>query len=213
VAADPSAPERRRPRPGSLERPVNGRLYRGTWLLVGLPLLVLAFSVARPSTLQPPNALSAFDRDAAAAVAGDLAQRYPVRVAGGAGAPGAQRWFIEQLGKPYGYQVRAQRFEATIPGRGRVQLANLLALRAGRSQKTIVVMAHRDSAGSGSGANDNASGTAALVELARTYAGPPRRRCPSRTRSSSCPPTARWTAASARRSSPATRPKPRTRSR
>ena len=49
MAALPPAPERRRPRPGSLERPINGRLYRGTWLLVGLPLLVLAFSVARPA--------------------------------------------------------------------------------------------------------------------------------------------------------------------
>ena len=41
MAAVPPAPERRRPRKGSLERPVNGRLYRGTWLLVGLPLLLV----------------------------------------------------------------------------------------------------------------------------------------------------------------------------
>jgi hypothetical protein len=170
VAADPSAPERRRPRPGSLERPVNGRLYRGTWLLVGLPLLVLAFSVARPSTLQPPSLPSAFDRVAAAAVAGDLALHYPVRAAGGPGAPGAQRWFAEQLAAPYGYRVQAQRFSAIVPGRGRVSFANLLAARPGLSQKTIVVMAHRDNAGAGPGANDNASGTAALIELARTYA-------------------------------------------
>ena len=171
MAADPSASERRRARPGSLERPVNGRLYRGTWLLVGLPLLVLAFSVARPSTLQPPNLPSAFDRDAAVGIASDLALHYPVRAAGGAGAPGAQRWFTQQLAaKPYGYQVRAQRFTADLPGRGRVQLANLLARRAGNSQKTIVVMAHRDTSGAGPGANDNASGTAALIELARTYA-------------------------------------------
>jgi hypothetical protein len=170
VAADPSAPERRRSRPGSLERPVNGRLYRGTWLLVGLPLLVLAFSVARPSTLQPPSLPSAFDRDAAAAIATDLALHYPVRAAGGPGAPGAQRWFAEQLGAPYGYQVRAQRFTAVMPGRGLVRFANLIARRPGLSQKTIVVMAHRDNAGAGPGANDNASGTAALIELARTYA-------------------------------------------
>ena len=41
MAVVPPAPERRRPRRGSLERPINGRLYRGTWLLVGLPLLVV----------------------------------------------------------------------------------------------------------------------------------------------------------------------------
>ena len=33
-------------------------------------------------------------------------------------------------------------------------------------------MAHRDDTGGGPGADDNASGTAALIELARTYAGP-----------------------------------------
>ena len=37
MAALPPPAERRRPRPGSLARPVNGRLYRGTWLLVALP--------------------------------------------------------------------------------------------------------------------------------------------------------------------------------
>ena len=39
--AVPPPRARRRPRPGSLDRPVNGRLYRGTWLLVGLPLLLV----------------------------------------------------------------------------------------------------------------------------------------------------------------------------
>src|SRR5207248_1746661 len=66
VAAVPPAPERRRARRGSLERPVNGRLYRGTWLLVGLPLLVLAFSVARPAPLPPSNLPPSFDRNVAA---------------------------------------------------------------------------------------------------------------------------------------------------
>ncbi len=36
----------------------------------------------------------------------------------------------------------------------------------------IAVVAHRDNSGAGPGANDNASGTAALLELARTYAIP-----------------------------------------
>src|SRR5205807_448448 len=54
MAASPPLSARRRVRPGSLERPVNSRLYRGTWLLVGLPLLVLAFSIAKPGPLPPP---------------------------------------------------------------------------------------------------------------------------------------------------------------
>src|SRR5581483_6222486 len=59
---------------------------------------------------------------------------------------------------------------AAIPGHGRVPLVNLVAEKRGLSHKTIVVLAHRDDAGVGPGANDNASGTAALVELARAYA-------------------------------------------
>ena len=169
MAAVPPAPERRRPRRGSLERPVNGRLYRGTWLLVGLPLLVLAFSVARPAALQPPNLPAAFDPTAAAATATQFALGYPSRVPGTAGATGAARWFAAQLA-PYGFHVHTEQFTATVPGRGRLRLENLVASKAGLSQKAIVVMAHRDDTGSGPGANDNASGTAALIELARAYA-------------------------------------------
>jgi hypothetical protein len=149
---------------------VNGRLYRGTWLLVGLPLLVLAFSVARPAALQNPGLPPAFDAAAAASLARELATTYPVRAAGSPGAAGAARWLVDQL-RPYGFQVRREPFEANVPGRGRVRGVNLLfASKPGLSQKTIVLMAHRDDAGTGPGANDNASGTAALVELARAYA-------------------------------------------
>jgi Peptidase family M28 len=169
VAAVPPSSERRRPRPGSLERPVNGRLYRGTWLLVGLPLLLLAFSVARPAPLQPPNLPPAFDRDAAAQLARDLSTEWPNRVPGTAGATGAAEWFRQQLA-PYGFIVRSEPFTATIPGRGRVRFTNLVAVKPGASRRTIVVMAHRDNTGVGVGANDNASGTAALIELARAYA-------------------------------------------
>jgi hypothetical protein len=169
VAVVPPAPERRRPRRGSLERPINGRLYRGTWLLVGLPLLVLAFSVARPPALQPPNLPPSFDEAAANALATDLATRWPSRLPGTAGATGATRWFELQL-VPYGFKTRRQTFSADVPGRGRVRFVNVVFAKAGLSAKTIVVMAHRDDGGVGPGANDNASGTAALLELARVYA-------------------------------------------
>jgi hypothetical protein len=170
VAADPPAPRSaRRPRPGSLDRPVNGRLYRGTWLLVGLPLLVLAFSVARPPALQPPNLPPAFGGADAGAIASELALRFPSRVTGTPGAAAAARWFAQQLA-PYGYEVKREPFTADIPGRGRVKLVNLVVEKRGLSHKTIVVLAHRDNAGVGPGANDDASGTAALIELARAYA-------------------------------------------
>ncbi|HSX21583.1 MAG TPA: M28 family peptidase, partial [Gaiellaceae bacterium] len=156
-------------RRGSLDRPINGRLYRGTWLLVGLPLLILAFSVARPPALQPPNLPSAFDRDAAALLARQLALQVPNRVPGSPGAIAAARWYADQLA-PYGYTVRSERSTAVVPRRGRVPLVNLVAVQAGLSAKSIVVMAHRDDNGVGPGTSDNATGTAALIELARAYA-------------------------------------------
>src|SRR5712692_7483537 len=117
MAAVPPPPARRRPRPGSLQRPVNAKLYRGTWLLVGLPLLIAAFSVARPQPL-PRAFLPAFDGEATKTLAGDLADR-PYRQPGSSGALGAAAWFRDKLA-PYGLPIRTERFSAVIPGRGRV---------------------------------------------------------------------------------------------
>jgi hypothetical protein len=159
---------RRRPRPGSLDRPVNGRLYRGTWLLVGLPLLILAFSVARPQPLPPPDVAPAFDAGDAVAIAQDLTTKWPDRAPGTQGARGAVRWFRAQLA-PYGLQPVSEPFDATVPGLGRRHFENLVVRVPGRVPSAIAILAHRDNSGAASGANDNASGTAALVELARTY--------------------------------------------
>jgi peptidase M28-like protein len=151
-----------------VERPVNGRLYRGTWLLVGLPLLLAAFSVARPAPL-PRAFLPEFDGKATKQLADDLVTLYANRFPG---SLGPADWFREQL-RPYGLPIRTERFSAVIPGHGRVQMQNLVAEAVGRSPRSIVVMAHRDNNGTGLGANDNASGTAMLVQLARAYGAPP----------------------------------------
>jgi hypothetical protein len=169
MASVPPRTERRRARPGSLERPVNGRLYRGTWLLVGLPLLLAAFSVARPTPL-PRAFLPAFDGEATKTLAETLAG-HPYRLPG---SLETADWFREQL-EPYGLPIHAERFSAVIPGRGKVELQNLIAEANGRSPGAIVVMAHRDNDGRGPGANDNASGTAMLIQLARAYGVPPGR--------------------------------------
>jgi Peptidase family M28 len=169
MTALPPSQARRRPRPGSLARPVNARLYRGTWLLVALPLLVTAFTVARPGPLSAPVLPPVFDGASATQLARDLATAHPDRSPGSEGSREAATWLKQQL-EPYGMSVREDRFEASIPGLGRRELVNLVAVSPGRSNQVIVIMAHRDNAGTGPGANDNASGTAALVELARTYA-------------------------------------------
>ncbi|MEK6275245.1 MAG: M28 family peptidase [Actinomycetota bacterium] len=163
--------QRHRARPGSVDRPVNSRMYRGTWLLVGIPLLIAAFTVARPQPLDEPTLPPEFDGAAAYVVARDFANQFPNRAPGSEQAPDAAAWVAERLSQ-YGFRTDFDRFHAKIPGRGRVQLENLLAIRQGRSNDVIAVIAHRDNSGAGPGANDNASGTAALLELARTYATP-----------------------------------------
>src|SRR3954469_3823476 len=167
MATVPPRTSRRRARPGSLERPVNGRLYRGTWLLVGLPLLLAACSVGRPTPL-PRAFLPEFDGQTTKELAADLTTNEPNRFPG---ALGPVAWFKEQLA-PYGLPVRTERFSAVIPGHGRVQMQNVVAEAIGRSPRTIVVLAHRDNDGSGPGAVDNATGTAMLVQLARAYGAP-----------------------------------------
>src|SRR5439155_6185412 len=168
MAAVPPRSARRRPRRGSPERPVNAQLYRGTWLIVGLPLLLLLFSVARPQPLSAPALPPSFDHAVATDLAAELARSFPDRCPGSPGAIGAARWVTEQL-QPYGLQAVRDSFRATMPGRGEVTLTNLVTTVLGKSSQAIVVMAHRDDVGLGPGAVDNASGTAALIELARLY--------------------------------------------
>ncbi|MCP9486751.1 MAG: M28 family peptidase [Gaiellaceae bacterium MAG52_C11] len=158
-----------RTRFGSVERPVNARLVRGTWLLVALPLLLAAFTVGRPQPLPPPTLPAAFDAQSTAELARELARDFPDRSPGSAGSLGAAQWFADQL-RLYGLGTESDRFTARVPGRGRVALQNLVAVIPGPSSRAIVFMAHRDNTGEDQGTNDNASGTAALIELARAFA-------------------------------------------
>ena len=144
-------------------------MYRGTWLLVGVPFLVAAFSVARPPSLPRPSLPPTFDRHAAVALATELATTYPDRSPGSLGGLSASRWVADRF-QAHGFRTQLQIFQADIPGYGHTELRNLVAVAPGRSTDVIVVMAHRDDTGAGPGANDNASGTAALLEVARAYA-------------------------------------------
>jgi len=161
---------------------VSGRAYRGTWLLVALPLLLAAFTVTRPVPLPQPQLPAEFDTQSALTLAKELANGYPDRTPGSSGATNAVAWFTDQL-RPYGFRTERDAFDADVAGRGRLHFVNVVAVAPGRSSSEIVVLAHRDNSGRSPGANDNASGTAALIELARSYANP--------AASSSTPATAR----------------------
>ena len=140
-------------------------------MIVGLPLLIVAFSVERPAALPAPTLPPTFDGAAAMSLSGELSRLYPDRAPGTVGSLGATRWLIDKM-RLYGFKPQVDGFNATIPGRGRVLLRNVLFTAGPQNADAIVVMAHRDDSGLGAGANDNASGTAALIELARGYANP-----------------------------------------
>jgi hypothetical protein len=112
MSASTPRPPRRRPRRGSLERPISGRTYRGTWLLVALPLLLAAFTVTRPAALPAPSLPAAFDGPGAAALAKSFAKDYPDRSPQTTGAAGAAAWFSDQL-RAYGFAPQSDPFEAT----------------------------------------------------------------------------------------------------
>ncbi|HZU20159.1 MAG TPA: M28 family peptidase [Gaiellaceae bacterium] len=169
AATRTASAHRRRARRGSLERPLNARLYRASFGAAILPLVVLAFSIVRPAPLPAPILPANFDGNATRALAADLADHYPDRSPGTAGSLQAAGWFRDQM-RQYDLPVFSDVWEEDVPGLGRVRLENIWAVAPGQSREAIVVMAHRDDTGAGPGANDDASGTAALVELARGYA-------------------------------------------
>jgi hypothetical protein len=146
-------------------------MYRGTWLLVGIPMLIAAFTVFHPRPLPAPTLQPDFDGTTARLSAEQFANNNPDRAPGTLGARRAANWVAQRLDQ-YGLELGRERFHAKIPGRGDVELENVLAVGQGRSNQLIVVVAHRDNTGTSPGANDNGSGTAALLELARSYATP-----------------------------------------
>lgn len=165
-------PPRRRARRGSLERPVSGRIYRAGWLAAAVPLLVAAFSLATPVALQEPRLPPSFDGGTALQFAREFSRRNADRRPGTSDALSATAWVAARL-RDYQFTVQRQEFTAVVPGLGRQRFVNLIASapartqEVARSQQIIVIMAHRDNLGRSPGANENGSGTGALLELAR----------------------------------------------
>src|SRR5207248_7227498 len=141
-----------------------GRLYRVSWLAVALPLLLLAFTVSRPSALPRPTLPPTFDGGAAASLAATLEGppvEEKVRTPGSNGDLASAAWFHDQIAS-LGLKASYEDFTATIPGTGSTHLRNVLAVVGGRSPQTIVVMAHRDNGSEGLVLHrDNAAATAA----------------------------------------------------
>jgi hypothetical protein len=138
-------------------------------LVLVLPLAIGALSVSRSGPLPAPTLPPSFDVQAATAVATELAHTYPNRVPGGSSDDDAAEWFARTLAQ-YGLTADSDVWHEHVPGLGDVRLRNVAVVVPGVARSAIVFAAHRDTNGVGAGANDDATGTAALIQLARAYA-------------------------------------------
>ena len=148
----------------------------GAWALVELLLLLPGQPVPSPGRV--PTA-DEFDGQRAFELARELAVGFPNRTTGSEADAAAAAWVAERFAD-LGLPVSEQRFDtwgtwdrqrlALHPGR------NVLAVSAGREAQAVVIGAHRDVVPSTvEGAEDNASGTGALLELARALTAEPHR--------------------------------------
>jgi hypothetical protein len=151
---------------------IEPRVYRAAFVPALLALVLTMFSLqSRPRPL--PQGLAAdvlFDGRLAAGAGARIAEREPDRRAG---RPGDRRTaeLVRQQLEAYGFpQPELQRF-----GHAGRQLVNVIARRAGRSRRQIVVVAARDAAVVPE-AGGSAADTAALLELARVFSGRPTRK-------------------------------------
>jgi len=95
-------------------------------------------------------------------------ESFGARKGGGAAETNAAGWLQEQL-RSMGYDAILQ----DVPLTNGTMSHNVIARSAGTSPRVIVLGAHLDSKPPSPGANDNASGCAATLEIARILAGQP----------------------------------------
>jgi Peptidase family M28 len=143
-------------------------------LAVSLIPLVLTVLLVRQPTLPPtPTRSLSFDGGAAATQGAALLALPGGWAPGEPGDQAAAAVVASKLGR-YGYHVKTQFFGADLPGRPNVSLENVIAYKTGTGAGNVAVIAHRD--GTGTGADDNASSTGVMLELARELASQPRQR-------------------------------------
>lgn len=159
----------RRLRRGTVERPLNARLVRVGFVVVAPAVLAFLFSISTTGALPRSPLEPLFDAESAATFAETLSVQFPSRVPGSTGAADAGLWFRETM-SGLGLPTEEDVWSEDVAELGNVELRNVVTVVAGRSEESIVIVAHRDNAGAEQPLGENASGTAALIELGRSYA-------------------------------------------
>ena len=136
--------------------------------------LVLTAAPAAPAVLDATTLargsgdVGPFEKDRAMPHVVELARRIGVRVRATAGERNGARYVASQF-RELGYSVNVQKY-AVDGGTSR----NVVAWWPGARRYPVVVGAHMDTVAGSPGANDNASGVAVVLEIARLVAGTPK---------------------------------------
>ena len=147
-------------------------------VLLGLAAVVAGATAcggARETGRETPPARSAVPQDPGAIayrLMAELSRQHPRRIAG-TEAERKAAGFIAAHFEEYGYEPRVEAVEGWTKAGAPVASANVIAVKAGESDRRIVVGAHYDSVDIGEGALDNAAGVALLLELALRLRGRP----------------------------------------
>ncbi|HEX2087093.1 MAG TPA: hypothetical protein VHF89_15540 [Solirubrobacteraceae bacterium] len=156
------------------------RIYRTAFVPVLVAVVVVAFSLGeRPRPIGTTLAPDAFDGRRALAALEHLEQAFPSRRPGSLGDDQLANEVADLLRGPddaaaVPFTVSEQLVEGVQTIDGETALATVVAERAGRERRRILVVAERDAAADGSAGR--LSATAALVELARVFQGRATRR-------------------------------------
>ena len=143
-------------------------MYRAAWVVTLVLVVIALFTLGRPDTPKLSDEPVSFDGERAAADMRTIVEDYPQRVAGSDPDNRCGLWLMQQF-KQAGLETHIEGFPASINGKD-VALQNVYAVSSGTSRGTILLIANRDVPPLATqGANDNASGVAALTELARAF--------------------------------------------
>jgi hypothetical protein len=146
----------------------NLRIFRNAWIVPAVVALLTLLFLHSPAVPHLSDQPTSFDGERALTDAQTLAQQFPGRTPGSDADARSAIWLVERL-RQLGLQPRIGTFTAVIDGRS-VALQNVWAASPGKTGGAIVVLANRDSPPLDSqGADDNASGVASVLELARVF--------------------------------------------
>jgi hypothetical protein len=147
---------------------LDPRIYRMGLIPIVLAVIVLAFSLTgQQGPLSTTLAPDAYSGSAAFGKLSWLARQYPYRHPGSSGDRHLAGFVASAL-RSAGFQVWANSFEARTAV-GTRQLENVVGLRAGQQNGSIVVVSHRDALSTPDPAQ--LSGTATMLELASVLNG------------------------------------------